>query len=41
MENLIVYLFVLAPIIALFLFGVLINWIINNVKKIENNENII
>jgi len=39
--ELIYFLIVASPIIGVFLFALLVNWIITNIKKIEQNENII
>jgi hypothetical protein len=39
--NLITFLFCALPIISVLLFAILVNWIINNFKKIEANEDII
>lgn len=41
MENLVVYLFIASPILGGLLFALLVNWIMNNFKNIEKNENII
>jgi hypothetical protein len=39
--ELIYFLIVASPIIGIFLLALLVNWIITNIKKIEQNENII
>jgi hypothetical protein len=39
--ELIYFLIVASPLIGIFLFALLVNWIITNIKKIEQNENII